>query len=65
MNGCAITTLSLKKTPRRLVLRGDFDDNWYIASSTNESYCAEGTWQDWVALAKTILAEDRERQAFQ
>jgi hypothetical protein len=64
MNGAVMTVFPTKKTPRRLILRGDFEENWYIASSTHESYCAEGTWQDWVALARTILAEDRERQAF-
>ncbi len=63
MDGRTITILPTKKTPRRLVLRGDLNENWYIASSTNESYCAEGTWQDWVELAQMILAEDRERQA--
>ena len=58
-----ITMLPRKNENRRLVLHGDRRENWYIASSTNDNFCAEGTWQDWVKLAQTVLAEDRLRQA--
>ncbi|GEM_PF-3094525 len=63
MEKCTITMLPHKKESSRLILHGNSDENWYIASSTNDNFCAEGTWQDWVKLAQAVLAEDRLRQA--
>ena len=40
------------------------DEDWYVAySPRNDSACAEGTWEEWVNLAKLILAKDEERKA--
>jgi len=44
-----------------LALAGDEDDDWYIAFSRDDKHCAEGSWGDWVDLAKIILATDRQR----
>ena len=63
MDTCTITMLPRKKENRQLILHGNSSENWYIASSTNDNFCAEGTWQDWVNLAQKVLAEDRLRQA--
>ena len=63
MDSCTITILPRKKEPRRLILHGNSHEDWYIASSSNENFCAEGTWQDWVKLAQKVLAEDRSRRA--
>ena len=46
-----------------LFIRGSRDTDWYIASSINNSLCAEGSWEKWVALAREILNEDSKRKA--
>ena len=48
---------------RRLAMAGNPDDDWYASvSPRNRSYCAEGTWADWVQLAEAILKENERRQ---
>lgn len=52
-----------REKPKRLVISGDPKDNWYIAwSPANETLAAEGTWEDWVQLAESILNEDEKRR---
>ena len=46
----------------RLVIRGSWDEDWYIGSSLNDNLCAEGSWKKWVALAREILDEDKKRK---
>lgn len=45
---------------RRCAIRiGNLGRNWLVGwSPRNGSYCCEGSWNDWVELAKNILAED-------
>ena len=42
----------------RLMLSGNSDGDWFIAFSTDKNLCSEGSWQEWVALAKAILEEN-------
>ena len=46
----------------RLLIRGNQDEDWYIASSLNDGLCAEGSWGKWVTLATEILNEDNKRK---
>lgn len=50
---------------RRLAMRpSDTLDDWYVGwSPRNDSYCAEGTWFDWVELAQNILKAEEDRKA--
>jgi len=56
------TTLMSAEVEESLVIRGSWDDDWYIGSSLNDNLCAEGSWGKWVALAKEILNEDQRRK---
>ncbi len=46
-----------------LALSGSRENDWYIAFSRDDNRCAEGSWGDWVGLAKEILATDRMRKS--
>ena len=50
---------------RRLaVAKSGHIDDWYISySPRNDNQNAEGTWEEWVNLAKAILEEDEERKS--
>lgn len=50
---------------RRLAMQpADLLSDWYVGwSPRNDSYCAEGTWFDWVEMAQNILKAEEERKA--
>ena len=46
----------------RLAISGDPEGDWYIGWTPDEnSHSAEGTWDEWVRLARAILAENARR----
>ena len=48
----------------KLALSGDRVEDWYIGDSPHyASIGAEGPWQEWVHLARAILAENKKRNA--
>lgn len=51
---------------RRVALRSSESlPDWYVGFSprNGQNAAVEGTWEDWVTLAKAILAEDEARKA--
>lgn len=45
-----------------LAISGDKTDNWYIGWSPDEdAHSAEGSWEEWVQLARAILDENNKR----
>jgi hypothetical protein len=44
---------------RDLAISGDRGDNWYVGwSPGQEMHSAEGSWEQWVRLAREILKEN-------
>lgn len=52
------------RTGRRLALcKTDAISNWYVSYSPRNDNCnAEGTWEEWVALAKKIIEIDQSKE---
>lgn len=46
------------------LMKSDIDgEEWWVAiSPRNHNYCAEGSWKDFVELAKIILEKDANKQ---
>lgn len=42
----------------RLKISGGENGDWYIAFSAESQFSAEGTWDDWLLLARTIIQVD-------
>ncbi len=58
----SIEVITVSNLEGALLIQGSRDTDWYIASSLNNNLCAEGSWDEWVLLAKKILNENNKRQ---
>ncbi len=58
----SIEVITVSNLEGALLIQGSRDTDWYIASSLNNDLCAEGSWDEWVLLAKKILNENNKRQ---
>ncbi len=58
----SIEAITVSKLEGALLIQGSRDTDWYIASSLNNNLCAEGSWDEWVLLARKILNENNKRQ---
>ena len=58
----AMKTVSVADLEGALLIQGSRGTDWYIASSQNDDLCAEGSWEEWVLLARKILNEENKRK---
>ena len=58
----SIEAMTVAKLEGALLIQGSKDADWYIASSLNNDLCAEGSWEEWVLLARKILNENNKRK---
>ena len=55
--------LAEKEAGRRVGMSGKTASNWYVSNSPRNGWGSiiEGPWEDWVELARPILAENERR----
>lgn len=58
----SIEAMTVSNLEGALLIQGSKEADWYIASSLNNDLCAEGSWDEWVLLARKILNENNKRK---